>query len=110
MAEQQNLRRRRRRGHRGGGQRRRQTGQGEQDNPPPTEPPATRPAQPEQDPDPLPSTCYIERTNDMDQSETVLEYLAVYVQIVGTRPPVTTVDTLRAIAAHFHLDAGTLEL
>lgn len=40
----------------------------------------------------------------------MLEYLPAYVQVAGTRPLVTTDDTRRAIATHFHLNEGALEL
>lgn len=46
-----------------------------------------------------PEICYIERTLDTDQREAAYEYLAVLVQITGTRPPVT-VDQAREAIAH----------
>lgn len=60
--------------------------------------------------DPLPPTCYIDRTPKIDQWEADLEYLTAFVQIIGTRPPVTPEDALQAIVNQFNLDASTLEI
>lgn len=45
----------------------------------------------------------------MDQEEAVLEYLAAFVQITGTRPAVHPQEALRAIARDFNLNEATLE-
>lgn len=57
-----------------------------------------------------PDICFIERTFDTDQWEAELEYLTVFVQIVGTRPTVEPQTARRAIAAAFHLQEASLEI
>lgn len=54
--------------------------------------------------------CFIDRVNDIDQWESVLEYLYIFVQIVGTRPEVEPQQALRAIAEAFNLEENTLEI
>lgn len=46
-------------------------------------------------------TCYIDRTLDIGQQEAEYKYLAVLVQISGTRPPVTAEQARTAIAHKF---------
>lgn len=54
--------------------------------------------------------CYIQRTFDVDQWEAKLAYLTVFVQVVGTRPPVQLEEARRAIAEHFQLQESSLEI
>lgn len=52
------------------------------------------------------SVCYVDWTLDTDQQESAYEYLAMLVQIAGTRPEVSLEQAREAIAHKFgvHLD------
>lgn len=58
----------------------------------------------------IPDVCIIDRTLDVDKNEAPLEYLSVYVQVVGTRPPVAPRDALLAIVAQFNLEPDPAQL
>lgn len=105
--------RRRRRGRRGTGHRRRQRGQGDDGN---SGPHRERQSSPSPSPAPRqnemhhPKVCYVDRSPDMEQWEAELEYLAVLVQIVGTRPTVEPQAARRAIAQHFDIEEFAMEI
>lgn len=57
-----------------------------------------------------PEACFIERTFDIEKWEADLEYLTVFIQVVGTRPPVQPEEAKRAIAVQFMLPEESLEI
>ncbi|TVU01229.1 hypothetical protein EJB05_53331, partial [Eragrostis curvula] len=111
-AQPQHRRRRRRRG-RGRGRRGAKAGDAAEDeSAPPSErssPPPVRELAPAGWQDAL-DACYIERTEDIDQWEAELEYRAVFVTVLGTRPPVTQEEAVSAIAARFNLEEQRMEI
>lgn len=95
------MRSRRHRGCRGGGRRKRakqdleSTSEHSGRSPSPASPSPSRRHQAS------PEVCYINRTLDTDQKEATYEYLAVLIQITGTRPVVKLQQARQAIASKY---------
>lgn len=53
---------------------------------------------------------FIDQTFDIEQWEADLEYLTVFIQVVGTRPQVSPESALQAVAAQFNLLEDTVEI
>lgn len=107
-------RRRLRRGRRGSGRRRNPVSNQEDERHTPSvrrrspSPPA--PPSPTQDQLSALDACFINRTSEVDEAETILTHLSAFVQVVGTRPAVEPESVRRAIEIQFELDESLLEI